>query len=146
YNSGRFRRTLGYVLKESGLSPFELFTRLGRQAELKGIKRIPLDGYIEFIYSYFAELCGIDKDKLRDMLACDFISTNPFGRFPDSLKTYDARLKNAMKKLEDDPKTRRPKGVKRGAVLLYSENSIAYSDYLNRDPVTREYPLHKVEL
>lgn len=146
YNSGRFRRTLGYVLKECGLSPFELFTRLGIQAELKGIKRIPLDGYIEFVYSYSSEIRGIDKDKLRDMLACDFVSTNPFGRFPDSLKTYDARLKNAMKKLEDDPKTRRPKGVKRGAVLLYSENSIAYSDYLNRDPVTREYPLHKVEL
>ena len=101
--------------------------------------------YIVRVYSYFSRR-GIVAVVLRDMLACDYISTNSSGKLPAALKIYDARYKNALRMLEENPKTRSTEGVKRGVVLLYSENSIAYSDYVNRNPATREFALRKVPL
>ena len=60
-NSGRFRRTLEYLLKQSGQTPFELFSAFGEYAASKGTEKIPLDDYTTLVFEYFSGLKGIDK-------------------------------------------------------------------------------------
>lgn len=149
YNSGRFRRTLEYVLNRSGLTPLELFCRFGEYSSrygTKGTDRMPLDAYTGLVFDYFKGLTGIDKDALRDAMVCDRIASNRSGILPAVLRTKDQRFKPAMEKLKKDEATRPQKGVRRGSALLSTENCIVYADYQNKNPVTGEFELKKIPL
>jgi radical SAM superfamily enzyme YgiQ (UPF0313 family) len=145
-NSGRFRRTLEYVFRQSNLSPFELFTQFGEYASKKGTERISLDDYTALAYEYFSGLEGVDKTALRDVMVCDRLATNSTGRLPAVLRVSDPSLKNIVRQLESGEKTHAQKGIKRGVALLYSEHCAVYADYIGRNPVTGEYPLTKIPL
>nr|WP_319487204.1 DUF4080 domain-containing protein [uncultured Caproiciproducens sp.] len=142
-NSSRFRRTLEYLLKQGHFTPFELFFRFGEFAAEKGTDRIPLDDYTALVFEFFSGQSGIDPNVLRDMMVCDRLSTNSSGKLPSVLRIRDPALIKAIHELEDINSNRPGEGVKRGYALLYSEHCLAYADYKNRNPITREYPLFK---
>lgn len=143
-NSGRFRRTLEYLLQQSESSPFDLFTRFGEFTAQKGTERISLDDYSALIFDYFSKESKIDRVTLRDRMVCDRISTNASGKLPPVLRVKDPALKEEILLLEREEGNRPPKGTRRGYALLYSENCAVYADYHDENPVTGEYPLHRV--
>ncbi|MDD2418861.1 MAG: DUF4080 domain-containing protein [Oscillospiraceae bacterium] len=143
-NSGRFCRTLDYVLENSGLKPFELFSRVGEFCADRISPRISLDEYTKVIFSYLVQLNRVDSSVLRDIMVCDRLSTNPSGILPPVLDVKDTALKAALKELKKNPSTCPIKGVKRGAALLYTQGCLVYADYLNKDPVTGRYKINKI--
>lgn len=143
-NSGRFRRTLEYLLQQSEGSPFDLFTRFGEFTAQKGTERISLDDYSALIFDYFSKESKIDRAILRDRMVCDRLSTNASGKLPPVLRVKDPALKEEILLLEREEPNRPPKGTRRGYALLYSEHCAVYAEYHDKNPVTGEYPLHRV--
>lgn len=146
FNSGRFRRTLEYLLKQTGDTPFELFSQFGEFAAGKGTARISLDDYTALVFEYFSKQKGIDQTVLRDVMVCDRLTTNSSGRLPAILRVMDPALKSAINELKRNKATRPKKGVKRGYAFLYSESCLVYVDYQDKHPITGEYPLFKFNL
>jgi len=138
YNSGRFRRTLEYLVNECNFAPFELFESFGRFTEDK--RNIPLDEYISLVYNFFGR--KTDKTRLRDMLVCDRLSSNPSGIIPECLKIPDNRLKRIKKHLSENMKL----CGKTACAILYSENRVVYCDYKHKNPVTDNYELSYMEI
>ncbi len=145
YNSGRFRRTLGYVLRQTNKTPFELFWDAGRALAEKLRDRPSLDDLTAMALTYFSGLDGVLPSALRDCMVCDRLATNASGKLPASLRVADRRLKRFVKELEGDIR-QNAAGGKRGYALLYSENLLVRSDYGRRDPVTGEYPIVRLPL
>lgn len=138
YNSGRFRRTLDYVLSQSGITPYDLFFGLGeylKQNNLTG--SIPLDKYTNIVFDYFLSLEGIEKTKLRNRMIYDRIASNNSGVIPEKLKVSDPNLKKVMNFIKE--KNPPQKSVNRTVAILYGENKAIYCDYILRDKVTGEY-------
>ncbi len=149
FNSGRFRRTLEYLLKQTGNTPFELFSQFGKFAAGQGaekVSKISLDDYTALVFTYFSRQSGIDRTVLRDVMVCDRLTTNSSGRLPSILRIKDPALKRAINELKRNEALRPKKGVKRGWALLYSEQCLVYVDYQNKNPITGEYPSNKLYL
>ncbi|UOO38148.1 DUF4080 domain-containing protein [Oscillospiraceae bacterium CM] len=150
YNSGRFRRTLVYVLKQSGLTPFELFSKAGEFLNAYMKKGSSLDELTARILNFFSALPGVDGAVLRDRMVCDRLATNVSGKLPSMLKMHDDRFKKAVNRLRDAEMAQglaqNPKGTRRGYALLCSEKVLVYADYRDKDPVTGEYALTFVKL
>jgi radical SAM superfamily enzyme YgiQ (UPF0313 family) len=144
YNSGRFRRTLQYVLSQSGLTPFAFFMSAGAALEENAPDRESLDDYTARIFDYFGALGGVDRARLRDIMVCDRLATNSTGRLPQVLNRPDARIKAVLTAVNAERPIK--KGVKRGFALLHAENAAVWADYTEKDLVTGEYALHKVPL
>ena len=142
YNSGRFRRTLDYVLMTAGLTPFQLFLRFGTYAAQKGAEGISLDDYTALALTFFRQLDGIDPAVLEDNMICDRLSTNASGRLPPALAQRGKTMKHVVNLLLEDKRMRPEKGVRRGYALLRSENSLVWADYSEKSPVTGTYPLY----
>jgi len=145
YNSGRFRKTLNYVLSASKLTPFELFFNFGMHVKNNRLANgCSLDEYTNVAFDYFASLDGINKMKLRDCFVCDRMAINNSGRMPDSLKSADANLKKVKRALLllNPPE----KGTNRCVNILYSTNEAVYCDYETQHKVSGEYELKKVNL
>lgn len=142
YNSGRFRRTLEYILEQTKESPFDLFSQFGVYTANK-TANIALDTYIQMVLNYFSDKYKLDKTVLRDILACDRLATNASGSLPQILRVKDPDLRNRIKNFEwNNPPS---KGVRRGYAYLYSEERLVYVDYTDKHPVTGEYQLIKVD-
>ena len=139
YNSGRFRRTLDYVLSIADIEPFDLFIEMGDFLEAKGEKgSIPLDKYTNLAFEFFSSLDGVDKAVLRDRMILDRITTNNSDVIPESLKVKDenlSRMKKEIAKLYPSKK-----GEKRTVAILYTENKAVLVKYENKNPVSGEYP------
>lgn len=142
YCSGRFKRTLDYVLAATKMLPSALFMMLGNK--LCGTEKLSLFDYTSKVFECFSALSVVKKEILRDMMAVDYISTNSSGNLPPCLKIYDNRLREAKKLIMGDyPKA---KGVKRGIVALCSENAAVFADYTHCNRVTGEYKTTRVPL
>ena len=151
-NSGRFRRTILYILGSSGRSPFDIFSGFGTSAgRTDGMS---LDDYTALVYNYFSDMSGVDKNVLRDKMVCDRFATNSFGALPAALKIKEPLLiKKAKAYLYADEKTRPKKNTKRSIAILYSECTDekycgVYADYSDEDKNRHgisapEYELHK---
>ena len=141
YNSGRFVRTLDYVLSASGLTPMEVFSAVGAAAEGKG--SLSLEAYTALVQQTLSALPGVDAVCLRDALVLDALATRGDGRLPSCLHYADPLLRRGKILLEQNPETRSRKGVRRGTALLYGARKLVYADYdREKDPVTGEYPLN----
>lgn len=138
YNSGRFRKTLEYLVDECHIEPFELFETFGRFTA--GKTNIPLDEYIALVYNFFSS--KTDKMRLRDALVCDRLSSNPSGIIPSCLKIPDTRLRRIKKHLSENMKL----DGKIACAILYSENRVIYCDYKHKNPVTDNYELSYMEI
>ena len=145
YNSGRFRRSLTYVLERTDKTPFELFWDAGGFMAPKLKTGVSLDDLTAITFEYFLGLGGVDKAALRDSMVCDRMATNASGKLPSSLRVSDKRLKSAALELERGFLKKTTK-VGRGYALLYSENVIVRADYGEKDPVTGTYPITKYPL
>lgn len=142
YNSGRFRRTLDYIMQSTGCSPFSLFADFGRYAFEYSKPGASLDEYTALVQKFFANVRGVDSMALRDNLVCDRLATTPSGRLPECLRIEDAKLKTVKNMLKQTEATRLPQGIKRAVAILYSEKCAVYADYVNKDPVIGEYKLN----
>lgn len=138
YNSGRFRRTLDFLIDECNILPFDLFESFGEFTADK--KNIPLDEYISLVYNFFGS--KTDKTRLRDALVCDRLSSNTSGIIPSCLKIPDTRLRRIKKHLSENMKL----DGKIACAILYSENRVVYCDYKNKNPVTENYGLSFMEI
>lgn len=143
-NSGRFRRTLRYLLQASGETPFELFDGFGAFSAQKGTDGISLDAYTALAFEYFSTLSGINAHILRDRMACDRIATNSSGKLPPALRIKDPLLKKYILNIEQQEKYKPFAGIKRGYAVLYSEQCVVFADYQNQNPTTGEYRIHKI--
>jgi hypothetical protein len=141
YNSGRFGRTLEYLLNQTVDTPFELFRNFGAYCSGTNLSRIPLDAYTALAFEYFCHLEGVDRTALRDAMVCDRLSTNPSGKLPAVLRVEDPGLKKAISEAE---RIRPRKGTRRGYALLYSVPCLVYAEYSDKDPVTGMYPLFQI--
>ncbi len=137
YNSGRFRRTLSYLLESSGLTPFELFGGFGEHLN-KSVIGISLNDYIAEAFEYFGAKPGVEKAALRDAMVCDYLATNSSGKLPQALRVEDKEL-GRIKRMERT-------GGRRGVAILYSEHCAVYADFEDKNPVTGEFALTKIEL
>ncbi len=148
YNSGRFRRTVAYVLSKTGKTPFSLFSGFAEYltATHANTDGISLDQYTALFFAYLSNLPSVERRALRDKMVCDRLATNASGVLPSVLRVQDAKLKSLRTFLQQNPDTRAPIGIKRAAAILYSENRAVYVDYTSADPVTGEYPLHFVSI
>lgn len=136
YNSGRFCRTLSYLLQATDTTPFALFERLSKH--LSG-ERMSLDAYTEQVYEVCRAWDGVDADTLRGHMACDRIATNPSGILPLCLRANESERKRLKRLADTDDRFRRPPSVKRGTA--YVDGALVYADYTVPHPVTGEYPL-----
>lgn len=144
HNSKRFKRTLSYVLESTDITPFDLFESFGKYAEGKNRKSPPLDEYTLWAYEYFSSLKGIDRAYLRDRMITDRITTNSSGVIPSCLQIRDERLKRLKYLLSV---MYPPVGnVKRTVAICYTENAVLFCDYGEKDSVSGEYELKRVDL
>lgn len=134
YNSGRFRRTIDYLIDECGFAPFKLFAEFGAVTSEK--TNIPLDDYLTFVYNFFSE--KTDSAVLRDRMVCDRLASNSSGVLPECLKVSDKELKKVKKYVNEH--LRRGKG-KISVAILYTEQKIVYCDYSEYDRITENYQL-----
>lgn len=139
YNSGRFLWTLDYLLSVTRFSPFRLFWALGQ--ELKGLEGVSLESYTARLLEAGPRLPGVEVLVLRDVMAVDLLSVNRSGRLPACLQREDKRLKGITRRLAQIS-SHREKGLKRAAVLLYSQKErLLVVEYDKADPITGRYPL-----
>ncbi len=143
YNSMRFTNTLNY-LHSFYESPFQMYKELALYFEDNKAKT--LDELTYGIYVYFSTCEGIDKEKLRDMLALDRLSTNRMGALPDFLKVRTPVIKNMLNHLEKEELTRRMPNVKRAATVLITTSELIYVDYDYCDPVTGQYQVNRIKM
>lgn len=149
YNSGRFSLTVDYVLKASGLTPFEFFSGFGREIFKAGAGRgVSLDDFTTLLQGYCEALPGVDREELRDFLVRDRLATNSEGRIPLCLHRDDARINKVIKKLSQNPETAWHEAVRRGVALLYTNQAVCWADYIpkERNPVTGRWRLKEMPL
>ncbi len=137
YNSGRFRRTLSYLLGSTGCTPFELLSGFGEHLN-KSTVGMSLDEYISEVFGYFSTMHGVDRIELRDAMVCDYLATNSSGKLPRALRVEDPELGRIKRILGP--------GGRRGIAVLYSEPCAVYADYGEKDPVTGEFLLNVIKI
>ncbi len=143
YNSGRFKRTVKYLLS-CGYKPYDLFYEFGSYTNRLG--NMSLDRYLEECFAFFSIKPNIDKFKLRDYMLLDRISTNSSGVIPACLKVEDVNLKKAKAFLDSREKTKKQKGIKRTVAKLYAKDIFVFCDYSKKDIISKEYKLNFFDL
>ncbi len=138
YNSGRFRRTLRYLLKVTCKTPFALFSQL---ADCLPTGSLSLDEYTEAFYTVCSAWDTVDKTVLRNVMVCDRLATNPSGLLPACLQQNETLRKQHKRLMETDERFKRPPKIKRGTAWV--DDSLVYADCQNPHPVTGEYRLHR---
>lgn len=142
-NSGRFTRTLDYIFENVSMTPYELFYSLAVYLDQRGEKgSIPLDKYTCLVYDYLSELEGVDKRLLRDRMIYDRVASNNSGVIPERLKVADGALKKVCERVREISPPE--KGVNRTVAILYTEKSIIWCDYKERDRVSGRYKIEAV--
>ena len=146
YNSGRFQRTLRYLIKETGLTPFAFFSQFGAYAAKTGDRGISLDDYTALVFQYSRKFGRIDEIVLRDKMVCDRLATNSSGKLPAILKVKDPAYKKILNRCNQMDGVPVGKKIRRGYAILYSEHKVVWADYENQNPVTGEYQLTRYNL
>lgn len=139
YNSGRFRRTLAYVMEQTGRTAFEVLHTLAAYCQTSDLSRISLDAYTELVFACFAR--QVDAGELRDVMILDRLSANPSALLPPCLRQQPERTKKLKKLADTDGRFARPAGVRRGAACLSDGKTLVYADHTVSHPVAGSYPL-----
>ncbi len=92
YNSGRFLFTLEYLIDETGIAPFDVFTGFGNA--VSGNK-MPLSQYSLELYHFFKDKC--DCEILKEKILCDLLSCATAVQIPEIFKTKTAIYKQIKK-------------------------------------------------
>ena len=139
YNSGRFRRTLAYLMSATGRTAFEVLEELATYTAAETLSCISLDAYTALVYACFCE--KTDKDVLRDVMVCDRLSSNPSALLPSCLQRHADTAKALKAMAQSSARFVRPQGVRRGCACLCDGKTLVYADQCDRNPVTGEYSL-----
>ena len=143
HNSGRFRRTLGYISAVTDKTPFELYLFLGREfTKTLPDHGVPLDRYTDALYGILSHLDGIDSAVLRDRMIYDRLATNNSAIIPKSLCIEDRKLKKVKHRLALEFPMK--KGVCRSVAILYTEGKVIYCDYEGDKSALGEYPVREI--
>lgn len=139
YNKGRFLSALRYVLSVTGMRPFYLYRTLGEAVQNHGT---PLKDYAEQIYNCCVKLTGIEPDKLKEHMICDWLGMVKGANMPPALRIADKRRRKVALIAEKllGHKLRRDE-----AYVLPSGKGV-FVDSKSCDPVTGLYRLHFVEI
>lgn len=113
YNSGRFLLTLNYLIDEIGISPFDVFNDFGNAVDGNKMR---LSDYAENLYQYFCDKC--DKEKLREKILCDLLSSSSSVQIPEIFKRKDILYKQIKKHFIENV----DKNIK--IAILYSTNQV----------------------
>ncbi len=143
YNSGRFRRTLHYVMQTTHRSAFDVFLFVADALADTATEGISLDAYTTALFEIFSKL--VDEAALRDVMILDRLSANPSGLLPACLRQYPEETKRLKNLAEQDARFARPQGVQRGACCLSDGKRLAYADRRYKDPVTGGYSVRIFE-
>lgn len=144
YNSGRFQRTCDYIVSVYK-NPFQAFMDFSNYASTIAILN-SLDDLTKAVYEYFAKVENVDKNRLRDLLVMDRLSTNQSGAIPEFLKIHSPLIKAISKKLDESESTRRKKGIKRAISLLSDMKKFVYVDYDMENPVNKQFLLYEKDI
>lgn len=144
YNSGRFARSLQYVLTATEQTPFDFLLAFGQWVTLP--YGASLSQVAEQYFTYCLTLAGVEKHPLRNAMVCDWLSSVKGGKLPDFLQVQDEQLGKFRKWLRKSEQHAPDKGVERGVALLYEPLEGVYVDYRACDPVTGQYPLEFVDI
>lgn len=139
YNSGRFPRTLEYILAATAKTPFEVLVEFSYFLEEKSTTKIPLDKYTQYVFEFYSNQENISKDKLRDYLILDRISTNSSTIIPKILHIQDKRLKKVKAHIIEKYKL---SSKKHSIAILYSLNKVAFCVYDCKHPVTGQFEVN----
>lgn len=90
YNSGRFLKSLDYIIRECSVEPFELFFDFGNM--INGCK-MDLSDYALHFYDYFKDRC--DADILGEMILQDLLSCSSSLQIPSIFKKKDPLYRQA---------------------------------------------------
>ncbi len=135
YNSNRFIETVQYALQATGISPFELYHRLGKAAS--GYK-VPLGIYAEQVYDCLCGLPGIDAEDLRDYMICDWLCAMRGNNIPAFLRVQNRQAEQVRVYAE---------GFLGRKIALYEfaalQSGGVFIDSSVIDPVTGRYRLHR---
>ncbi len=135
--SGRFTRTVEYLLGVTGLDSYDLAYEFGSRLYKDGTPA--LDDLFDMLYDHCSKMNGVSQERLRDVMLCDRIAHNNSCVIPHRLRRHDIRLREIAQRLGElypaGRETRRCVGI------LYTENKAVYADYTSKHPVTGEYDL-----
>lgn len=124
YNSGRFRKTVEYLLQTCGYTPFRMFEQL---SECEVAQKIGLDDYTALLFEQALKLPKIQPEQLRDVMCIDRMESNGTGKLPCCLQREDKQLKaykTALNALYPQPQN-----AKRGVAELYARQELMWVDY-----------------
>ncbi len=142
YNSGKFPNTPTFIMKKTGLRPFEFFYSFGKYVFEQGIKSPSLEKYAATLFEFFSYT---GKEELRDIMAVDRIITDNTGRLfafshipDDNFKKVSAAIKTEKVKIFENQQ-KKAAGGKIGFAILYTTNQVVAADYTDLDPVSGIY-------
>lgn len=144
YNSKRFNSLCEY-LHSVYENPYKMYEDLSIYLD-SCEKNKTLDELTLNIYTYFQKSPYVCREKLRDLLAYDRLTTNRMGTLPEPLKVKTPKIKEMLNLLEENADTKRKSGVKRAATVLLTTGEFVYVDYTNTDPVKKTYEARKIKL
>ncbi len=144
YNSGRFFRSLNYVLETTQITPFDFLLAFGEWVSLPA--GASLSQVAEKFYTFCLQQKEVGQPLLRNVMVCDWLSSVKGGKLPAFLQVQDERLGQFRKWLKKSEIHAPHRGIERGVALLYDPLQGVYADYLTPDPVTGQYDLEIVDL
>ncbi|MBR3763999.1 MAG: DUF4080 domain-containing protein [Clostridia bacterium] len=131
HNSGRFALAEALALRETGLSPFDLYLLLGeRMARRQG--RWSLDALTAMVFDALRSL-SVPEDSLKDAMILDRLAADNTGYLPPVLQHADP---SAVKKAARAVREARPE-VRHPRVALLSDGRTAAALWTQKHPVTQ---------
>ncbi len=144
YNSGRFFRSLNYLLKTTGATPFDFLLAFGEWISLPS--GASLAQVAEQFFVFGLQQKAVEKSALRNAMVCDWLSSVKGGRLPAFLQVQDEGLGEFRKWLRKSETHASKQGIERGVALLYEPLQGVYADYDICDPVTGQYTLQFIDI
>lgn len=142
YNSGRFKRSLEYILGETSKTPFDVLLEFSAFLKDKSMLKIPLDKYTELVYEFYSEVKNVEKEKLRDYLILDRISTNSSAIIPKVLHVKDERLRKVKAQVIANYSL---SAKKHSIAILYTLEKVAFCVYDKKNPVSGEFEVKMLD-
>ncbi|KNY26692.1 DUF4080 domain-containing protein [Pseudobacteroides cellulosolvens] len=96
YNSGKFQRTLEYLMKESGKTPFEFFADLSSYWKAHGLydRSISSRELYTILINYLREKATVDIHKANELMKFDFLSTESTNNLPKEISRCYSEINN----------------------------------------------------
>jgi len=136
YNKGRFMSALQYVLSVSGMRPFLFYRTLGGAGPNRGMQ---LSEYAGRVYDHCVKLPGVEPDKLKDHMACDWLAMVKGENIPPFLRYESGQLHQVAAAAAEKQLGRK---VRRNEAAVLRSGKGVFVDSEDRDSVTRLYKLY----